>query len=73
MTAHCIMATPGKSPEIALRVNEVAQCDEGRLWWWKGVNRPLQPSRPWKMAAVSRRTLWESECPHSTLAQRLMI
>ncbi len=72
MTAQCIMTTPGKSPEIALRVNEVAQCDEGRLWW-KGVNRPLQPSRPWKMAAVSRRTLWESECPHSTLAQRLMI
>lgn len=55
------MAEPLKSPEITLEVNEVSQFDEGKLWW-RGVNRPLQPPRPWKMAAVKLCALEEVEC-----------
>lgn len=62
---HSGMVMQGeKSPQIALGVNEVSQYDVGKLWW-KGVNRPLQPPRPWKMAPVRLRALGEAECSHS--------
>lgn len=51
-----MMVMPQKSAKIALRVNEVSQCDVGKLWW-KRVTRPLQPPRPCKMAPVKLRSL----------------